>query len=103
MPDVGVCYTFDIGGQWFDVGDDRYLDNRMLRIVCLKLVAGLNRTLLLRSVNLELDDANLTRLDDFLEVEVAGLASAGRGACCSGRSDKKSLTRAPNGSGDAWS
>ena len=50
----------------------------MLRVVRLKLIAGLNRTCVISGTKLDADGSNLTRLDDFFEEEVAGgLASAG--------------------------
>ena len=41
--DVGCRYAFYVAGQGFDVGYNRNLDNRMPRIVCLKLVAAFDR------------------------------------------------------------
>lgn len=50
----------------------------MLWVVCLKLIASLNRTCVISGTKLDADGSNLTRLDDFFEEEVAdGLASAG--------------------------
>jgi len=57
----------------------------MLRVIGRELVADLDRTLLILCVNFDEDGANLTRLNDFLEVKVACLTSAGGSAksCCS--------------------
>lgn len=52
----------------------------MLWVVSLQLVTGFKWTELLRGVELYENCPNLTRLDDFFEVKVAGLASAWGGA-----------------------
>ena len=48
----------------------------MRRVVRLKLIASFNRAGLVDGVNLYEDCANLTRLDDFIKVKVAWLASS---------------------------
>ena len=96
LADVGGSYPLYIGGQRFDVGENRYFDERVARVVCLKLVAALDGAQLLRSVNLDSDGANLTRLDDFFEVKVACFASAGRGPRRSHRPDGKHFFAAPH-------
>jgi hypothetical protein len=49
----------------------------MLRVIGRELIADLDRTLLFFCMNLDEDCANLTRLNDFFEVKVACLTSAG--------------------------
>lgn len=50
---VGGGYALDVGRQRLDVGDNRYLDERMARVIRLKLVAALDRAEFLRGVNLD--------------------------------------------------
>ena len=66
----------------------------MTWIVRLELVAGLDRTKSIRGFNLYDYVPNLTRLDDFLKVEVAGFASARRGSIRSNVSKRQVLIRA---------
>ena len=94
--DVGARYAFHVGGLRFDVGDDRHLDDRMPRVVSLKLVAALDRAKLVRCMNLDSDGANLTRLDDFFEVKVTGRASARRRPPRSYSSGEKVIIWAPH-------
>ena len=82
MWDVGCRYAFYVGGERFDIGNNRHLDYRMPWIVGLKLVAALDRAELVRCANFHADYANLTRLDDFFKVKVAWGASAGCGGPC---------------------
>jgi hypothetical protein len=78
--DIGGGYAFDISRSRFDGRNDRHLDYRIFGVVCLQLITGLDPAALVRGVKLYEDGANLTRLNDFLKVKVAYLASAGRGA-----------------------
>ena len=74
--DISRRYAFDVRGHRFDIRNNGYLDDRVLRIVSLKLVAGFEGTALVRGVKLYENGTNLTRLDDFFEVKVAWLTSA---------------------------
>lgn len=73
---VRGSYSFDVSWEWFHIGDDRHLNEGMLGIVCLKLIAGFKRTCMFSGMKSDADCTNLTRLDDFLEVQVAWRASA---------------------------
>src|SRR5262249_57505172 len=73
---VSGLYSFNVSGQRFHIGDDRHLYDGMLRVICLKLIAGFDRARMIRGMKFDKDCSNLTRLDDFLEVQVARRASA---------------------------
>lgn len=76
MRDVRIADTSDKSGNRFDAGRDRYINNTMARVISLQLEAALDRPR--RSIcgfYSYSDDANLTRLDDFLEIKVSGGAS----------------------------
>ena len=95
MPDIARLEALHVGGQGFYVGRNCNLNLRMFRVIGLKFVTDLDRTLLILRVNFDEDGANLTRLDDFLEVKVACLTSAGSGAKSDGSSNPR-LVWTPN-------
>jgi len=75
---VRSFYSFDVSGQRLHICDNRHLYEWMLGIICLKLICGFDWTGLIRSVKFDEDCSNLTRLNDFLEVQVAWRTSAWR-------------------------
>ena len=94
--DVRRFDAFDPGRYGFDVRDNGHLDDRMRRVVCLKLIAGFDGTGLVDGMKLYEDGANLPGLDDFFKVKVAGLASGRRGSHCGDKWNKRFAYRIPN-------
>src|SRR5262249_9153459 len=84
-----VSYPFHKRGHRLDRSSHAYPQTSALRVVCLQLEASVEPAAHIACVNLDSDYSSLTRLYDFLEIKVFGLAS---GRDRPKRSDDRHLT-----------